>query len=317
MVQEAKKAEYGATNLPVPGQSGVPDTFKPGMLLQFCAQRTQVVPRALQDILRNPAAVRQTIDLAYQHPELIETAGNRRTTPETLESIRIHFPDTIKNLPESVLSGMLAQFPALQTRVTEDRKLLGEVSGMAVEPAEVVISILIQDGRISRRSAEAYQQVAASHNLYGVIAEKLLISGNSAGLSRKEEDSLTEIGQALLKTKKMFEIGLPQYDQDGTLTPHQSRERDFNGIMARLRVCSRMIGLLTANGGSAEVLADLVTSARAEIGSLYDLHPDRAREFQDIVGGVEGAIKLARWKKVPGGPDFTTAEATSFLHAGE
>lgn len=257
-------------------------------------------------------------DLAYHHPDLVNV---RNSQHEQLQSsmafIRATFPSVSGFFEDSDLKSTLSKFPSVQQAVNQEHQALQDIGQAGqVRLADLILRRLIQSATSITGSPQDYERIVSAHTLYGELAKQIF--GSTLVIpDKKEESAFTQIGQLLLKTRRLFEASEEGVtDSTGSLIRFKDRGKDYEGTLARIVTRNRMIAALEGSGEArnSDRLATLRHAAQDDITYILMQHPDKMRDARQVLGKTEGQNVLDPWVEIPGGPDFSRAESTSSLN---
>lgn len=281
-------------------------------------------PVALAGALRNPnmmlmlgspASISSVADLAYQNSEVVDIYSSETNQQASLAYIRTTFPQIISSLDEGILDQTLVRFPQIQQRLADDLRLVKEIDPKAeVSSSELIFRILIADGSAEQMGIADYYKIIQTHNLFGTLAAAIFVKDKSLG--RQEEKAFINIGQRLLKARRIFEAQLPQKDQGGFLVRFEDREKDYRGRLAQLATRKRIVGFLQDAGADKDRITLIQEEIAADIQYLYLYYPDKLRDIKRVTGYLVGTDRITKWLHEPGAADLTMAEIQDFLHGG-
>lgn len=257
----------------------------------------------------NPGTMRKTLELAEEFPTELDPENLVMERAISLAEMRERYPSVIGYFDDTKVQEALNKHPEMQERLLARMARLQSVGGGSAKQIEVLLNILRADGTISGITDDDYIRVAASHEVYGDLME--IMTENAVLKTQREEADVTEIGQKLLKLRRLYELNpdVPQKDTGDEASKKRTPQQDFYARQVQGRLMKRMTVAILAEGevkGNAAKVSYYKGLSQQQLGEqMLREHPDRwneiSEEFPALADGPRGQ---SRWVKGPGAPDI-------------
>lgn len=274
-----------------------------------------ISPGSFALVSRHPEAITSAITLAYERPYLIDDDPRMKLGTD-LEEIKASYPTVISYLGDPLIfDDVLLGHANVKSRLEEERLLLKSLPEVGrILDIELVLKMMIEDGLYRTPTIEDYRNVRSSQQLFGSIVDAL--SPDNVVLETEERDKLTEIGQRLLITSRLFDAKTFEINS-GSSKLKENQEDDFNSLLAQMAMISRLIRTLEGHNDSdsKEQLGNLKRDLANTFEATQNRHPNRRAELHKRYANFTG-ISDQGWVVHPGGPEFTKAEEIDFRRSG-
>ena len=277
-------------------------------------------PRELMD--QDSEALPTILAAAYNNSAIL--SREKPQSKATLNDVRQNFPGVIDFYEDKDVDNLILNHPRVDNIIKEELSILQGVTGNdtqigSIKKVELLLRILNDTGLNLDYDPNSYFTLVEAHEIYQEMAKRVFEEQKRSFTSLKEQQNFTNLGQKLLKNRKVFELNIEDLDISGE-TRHADSNQDLEGRMTQLDVISSLHASLVQNGEleNSQRIKNLVRMFRETLDRVLIDHPERFTDIRNRLGDLQviglGYFKAGYWVEQPGAPEFTPSEAQGFLH---